>query len=153
MSVRRQNGWLLLAHPQFEDQYSNWQNQVRKIIKNKPDDFHSNPKVKLFASLEKLIFEIIPENPARETFVIGNTLGTENRAWRRAKFGQQYRLFFRFDSKAKIIIYAWVNDENTLRAYQSKTDAYLVFKKKLDAGDPAAEWNELLEASSSIDPN
>ena len=27
----------------------------------------------------------------------------------------RFRLFFRFDSASKVIIYAWVNDENTLR--------------------------------------
>jgi toxin YhaV len=35
--------------------------------------------------------------------------------WRRAKFLSRFRLFFRYNSKAKVIIYAWVNEENTLR--------------------------------------
>lgn len=153
MAFKRRNGWLLLAHPQFEDQYAKLQNEVRKIIIKHPADFHTHPKVKLFAALEKLTFEVIPENPARESFVIGNTLGPENRSWRRAKFGQQYRLFFRFDSNAKIIIFGWVNDENTLRAYQSKTDAYVVFKKKIAAGQPPTDWDELLETSGPISPN
>ena len=80
------------------------------MLTKKPTDFESHSKVKLFATLQKLVFDVIPEDPARESFLLGNTLGPENRAWRRAKFSQQYRLFFRFDPTAKIIIYAWVWD-------------------------------------------
>lgn len=123
MAFTRYNGWLLLTHPEFDSQFSKWENDVRRLIQKHPNNFETLPKVKRFASLQKLVFETIPENPARETFVLGNTLGTENRSWRRAKFGQQYRLFFRFDSSSKIIIYAWVNNELTLRAYESKSGA------------------------------
>ncbi len=30
---------------------------------------------------------------------------------RRAKIGRQFRLFLRYDAKAKVIVFAWVNDE------------------------------------------
>ena len=30
-----------------------------------------------------------------------------------------------------IIVYAWVNDEKSKRAYDSKTDAYRIFKRML----------------------
>ena len=33
----------------------------------------------------------------------------------RAKFFQQYRLFFRFHQASRIIVYAWVNDADTRR--------------------------------------
>lgn len=46
----------------------------------------------------------------------GNTLGPEHRHWRRAKIGRRFRLFFRYDSRAKTIVFAWVNDEQTLRS-------------------------------------
>ncbi len=123
------------------------------MITKNPTDFESHSKVKLFATLQKLVFEVIPEDPARESFLLGNTLGPENRAWRRAKFSQQYRLFFRFDSAAKIIIYAWVNDANSLRAYQSKTDAYAVFAKRLHNGNPPNNWDELLSESTELGKN
>ena len=45
---------------------------------------------------------------------LGNTLGPEHRHWRRAKFLGRFRLFFRYSSKDRVIIYAWVNDQNTL---------------------------------------
>ena len=35
-----------------------------------------------------------------------------------------------------MILYAWVNDEDTKRAYESSDDAYRVFRKMLDRGQP-----------------
>ena len=99
------------------------------------------------AALRRLVFEIIPEDPASPKYLLGNTLGPNYRAWRRAKFGGQYRLFFRFDSAAKIIIFGWMNDEDTLRAYGSKTDAYAVFVRMLETGRPPSTWTDLLEES------
>jgi toxin YhaV len=79
-------------------------------------------------------------------------LGDDHKHWFRAKFFQQYRLFFRFDSASKIIVYAWVNDEKNKRAYGSKTDAYRVFEKMLNSGHPPASWNQLLkEAKGGLD--
>jgi toxin YhaV len=72
-------------------------------------------------------------------------LGDEHKHWFRAKFFQQYRLFFRFDSESKIIVYAWVNDEKNKRAYGSKTDAYRVFEKMLNSGHPPDSWDHLLD--------
>ena len=57
--------------------------------------------------------------------------------WFRAKFGAgRFRLFFRYSTRAKIIVFAWVNDEATLRTYGARSDAYAVFRKMLDKGDP-----------------
>jgi toxin YhaV len=39
------------------------------------------------------------------------TLGDDHKHWLRAKFFQQYRLFFRYHAASKLIVYAWVNDE------------------------------------------
>lgn len=59
----------------------------------------------------------------------GNTLVSEYKHWFRVKFFQQYRLFLRYHLQQKIIVYAWVNDEKSKRAYENKTDAYRVLKK------------------------
>lgn len=78
----------------------------------------------------------------------GNTLGDNRKHWFRAKFGNgRYRLFFRFDSRAKVIVYAWVNDAQSLRTYGSKTDAYRVFREMLDKGNPPDSWGRLVEAA------
>lgn len=70
---------------------------------------------------------------------LGTTLGEEHKHWFRAKFFQQYRLFFRFHKESKIIVFAWVNDEDTKRAYDGKRDAYKVFKKMLQNKRPPSE--------------
>lgn len=39
---------------------------------------------------------------------------------------------------------AWVNDEDTKRAYESSDDAYRVFRKMLESGHPPDDWSQLL---------
>jgi len=147
VSVERYHGWLLLAHPHFEDQWAAWTNQVYRLAKKAPAGFTSHPTTKRLATLEKLVFDVIPTDPSHRMWLQGNTLGPAHRAWRRAKFGARYRLFFRFDSASKIVIYCWINDEETLRARGSKRDPYTVFTKMLESGSPPSTWDELLEDS------
>jgi toxin YhaV len=45
------------------------------------------------------------------------------------------------------IIFAWINDEHTLRAAGSKNDPYAVFKRMLMRGNPPDNWNALQSAS------
>jgi toxin YhaV len=60
-------------------------------------------------------------------------------------------LFFRYDSRAKIIVYAWVNDEKSLRTYGARTDAYAVFSKMLTNGNPPHDWDDLLAACQNAE--
>ena len=151
MSLRRYHGWLLLAHPQFEDQFAEWSNGVRRLAEKNPATYTSHPQTKRLATLQKLVFDVIPEDPTHRLWLQGNTLGSENRAWRRAKFHERYRLFFRFDSNSHIIIYAWVNDENSLRSRRSRSDSYAVFERMLRKGNPPSGWEELLEQSNALE--
>ena len=76
-------------------------------------------------------------------------MGMAFRHWRRAKIGRRFRLFFRFDSKTKIILFAWVNDENTLRSSGSEGDHYAVFQKMLNRGHSPDNWAVLVSASKT----
>ncbi len=55
-------------------------------------------------------------------------------------------------------MYAWVNDENTLRKAGARTDPYAVFRRKLDQGIPPDDWATLLaearlaEAAKGAEP-
>ena len=80
--------------------------------------------------------EAIPQDPSRAEYRQGKTLGTPYRHWRRARIGRRLRLFFRYDSKAKVIVHAWMNDERTLRSSGSKADPYTVFAGMLAQGSP-----------------
>lgn len=141
------NGWTLFAHPSFLDQAAELAEKVAALKDANPGGYRSKNATKRLAAITKLIFEEIPSDPADPKFRQGNTLGDEHRHWFRAKFFQQYRLFFRFHAESRIIIFAWVNDDTTLRAYDSRTDAYRVFKGMLDDGNPPGDWKALLASA------
>ena len=81
----------------------------------------------------------------------GGTPGDPRKHWFRAKFFQQYRLFYRFNSDAKVIVVAWVNEDKTLRAYGSKTDTYATFKGMLEDGNPPDNFDVLLKEAAAAD--
>lgn len=144
------DGWELFAHPLLLDQLEKLMTAVEKLKAKKPDDYQSSANLKLLAALYELMFVTIPVDPARPEYRQGNTLGDDYKHWFRAKFGgQRFRLFFRFDTKQKVIIYAWVNDEDTKRTYGSKNDAYAVFRKMLDKGNPPDDWATLLKTAKT----
>jgi toxin YhaV len=141
-------GWQILAHPLLLDQLDRLVAAVKKERGKDPRKYQSSANSKLLTALSRLLFETIPDDPTRPEYRLGNALGAAGRHWFRAKFGgQRFRLFFRFDSRAKIIVYAWVNDETTLRTYGAKTDAYRVFTSMLRAGNPPDDWSALLKAA------
>ncbi len=129
--------WSLLFHHCFLEQLERLKTASDKAIASNPRHAGENANVKLYAALANLILEAIPSDPARDEFRQGNTMGPAFRHWRRARIGRRFRLFFRYDSRSKVIIYAWVNDENTLRAAGSRNDPYAVFQKMLSRGNPA----------------
>lgn len=143
------NGWTILAHPLFLDQLQKLTEAVQMLRAKKPDGYQKNANTKLLAALNKLVFETIPSDPTASVYRQGSTLGNAHKHWFRAKFGSgRFRLFFRYDSNAKVIIFAWVNDETTLRTYGAKTDAYNVFKGMLEDGNPPDDWAALHKAAS-----
>jgi toxin YhaV len=111
-------------------------------------NFAKKANAKLLKAISDVAFQRIPADPTNPRFRLGGTLGPENKHWFRDKFGNgRFRLFFRFDTRSKVIIYAWANDENSLREYGARTDAYAVFAKMLGKDNPPATWAELLAAS------
>ena len=142
----RVNGWTILLHPLFLRQVEATARRVRADRRKDPAGYKTKNAAKRLKAILKLAFETIPSDPANPVYRQGDTLGAGFTHWFRAKFFQQYRLFFRFDQASRIIIYAWVNDDRARRAYGSRTDAYAVFGKMLDAGNPPNRWAELEEA-------
>ena len=98
------------------------------------------------------MFDRIPRDPLSPEFRQGKTLGKEHRHWFLAKFGGiRFRLFFRADSQAKAIVYAWVNDRDTPRKAGASTDPYAVFTKMLASGNPPDDWPALMAAAKMPD--
>jgi toxin YhaV len=138
------NGWQLYAHPAFAEPFENLSDAVHKLKQQRPDTFADHPKAKLLKRILDLILDEIPRDPNSAEFQLGNTLGSAHRHWRRSKFLRRYRLFFRFSSAHKAIIYAWVNDANTLRKAGSRNDPYVLFNQRLKDGNPPGDWDDLL---------
>jgi len=146
------NGWKIFAHPLFLDQIEKLTAAVALNKSKNPQTGQSSANAKLLAALRQLIFETVPEDPTRAEYRQGGTLGNNRKHWFRVKFGgARFRLFFRYSSNTKAVIYAWVNDETTLRTYGSKTDAYAVFRRMLDGGNPPDTWETLLAEANRID--
>lgn len=150
------NGWRLFQHPLFKAQYEKLLNDAENIQAQQPDTYQNHKAVKLLARITQLITEEIPDDPAHDRWNQGNTLGKDHRHWKRAKFGR-YRLFFRYYAKSqekgegKAIVYAWVNDDKTLRKAGDKNDPYAIFERGLIRGVPPDSFSELMEQSDEVD--
>ena len=143
-------GWTLYLYYIFDEQLGALEKRVGIAKKQRPADYPSLPATKLLAKVNELIRERIPIDPTAPQFRPGNTLGKANRQWFRAKFLVRYRLFFRFSTQEKAIVYAGMNDEATLRKRGSKTDPYVMFETMLEAGDPPHTFGDLLARSRAV---
>jgi toxin YhaV len=138
------HGWTVFTHPLFLAQVEALTMQVEAFQQKDPVGYVKKNASKRLAAVIKLAFDVIPQDPTRPEYRQGGTLGDNHKHWFRAKFFQQYRLFFRFHAPSKVIVLAWVNDDNTKRAFESDHDAYRVFRKMLESGHPPDDWNHLL---------
>ena len=138
------HGWTIFAHPLFLAQIEELAQQVEALKQKDPVEYVKKNAAKRLAAINKLAFNDIPQDPARSDYRQGDTLGEDYKHWFRAKFFQQYRLFFRYHAVSRLIVFAWVNDDDTKRAYESSDDAYRVFRKMLERGHPPDDWSQLL---------
>ena len=136
----QRHGWALLFHDCLIDQLRKLHHAVQRAQRN-------DANVTLFHALSRLMLEVISQDPSQDEYRQGNTLGPRYRHWWRARIGRRFRLFFRHDVRAKVIVYAWVNDRSTLRSQGSRTDPYTVFARTLTRGNPPDDWASLMTAS------
>lgn len=102
----QRHGWTLLFHDCVAQQLQKLSAAADRAKQTDPDGFEGNANVKLFRGLSQLILDVVPSDPARDEYRQGNTLGAAYRHWRRAKVGKRFCLFFRYDSKARVIVFA-----------------------------------------------
>jgi toxin YhaV len=147
------NGWSIYAYPDFAARLRTLREEVEKQRRRDPERYRATPAAKVLAALRRVALVEIPSDPGASRFRQGGTLGKQHRFWRRAKFLARFRLFFRYSTDARVIVYVWLNDENTLRKEGSRTDPYHVFKDMLERGRPPSDWNELISASTPMAPD
>jgi len=144
------HGWCLHAHPLFLGQLERLLAAVERAKRSDPHGWKKKADARLLAALRGLVLDRIPRDPLAPEFRQGNTLGRERRHWFRAKFGgNRFRLFFRADSRSRVIVYAWVNDRDTLRKAGAGSDPYAVFAGMLARGNPPDDWPALLTAAQA----
>lgn len=147
------NDWALFGHPLFLKRFEALLEEVESLAADDPDGFHHHPHYKLLEKVDDSIMERVPADPGAKVYFQGNTLGKDCRHWRRVKAGlpNRYRLFFQYRGDApKSIIYAWLNDEATLRKDGARTDVYTVFKAMIKNGEVPSTFADLLKASSPV---
>ena len=145
------NGWRLFYFPLFKDRLDGLEQEVTKLAQADPKGFIHHPQAKLLKKVIDAVETEVPMNPTAAKFQLGNTLGPSNRHWRRVKdrLPPRYRLFFQFASTDHNIVYAWLNDAETLRKENAKTDVYVVFKKMLEQNKVPTDYRMLLDQSKS----
>jgi toxin YhaV len=148
------NGWGLYYSRIFKAALDELEAVVAQLAQDDPRGYKTHPKTKLLASVYKAITQVVPDNPDGHECRLGKTLGVDNTNWRRVKkcMPDPYRLFFRFaSSPVNVIVYVWVNDENTLREAGSKTDVYKTFKRMLARGVVPGGIAELLSPANAVE--
>ncbi len=140
------HGWTIYFHACFETQLTEMLAHAQQAVQLRPNDYKKSRAFKHLAAVALLAFDKIPQDPSSPAYRQGDTLGKDRKHWFRAKFYQRYRLFFRYSETERAIIYAWVNDDDTLREYGAKTDAYVTFARMLSNGRPPDDWKKLRSA-------
>jgi hypothetical protein len=95
------HGWTVFAHPLFLAQIEALARQVETLKQKDPVGYVKKNASKRLAAITKLAFDVIPQDPTRPEYRQGGTLGDDHKHWFRAKFFQQYRLFFRYHARAR----------------------------------------------------
>jgi len=95
------NGWTIFAHSLFLKQLEALSHKVEHLRRKDPEGYSKKNPTNQLAAIARLAFEIIPQGPARTDYRQGATLGNNHKHWFRAKFFQQYRLFFRYHQESK----------------------------------------------------
>jgi toxin YhaV len=140
-AIPESHGWRLAAHPLFLD-------QLDRLTAAASREAPNGPNRKLLAHVLDLLLERIPRDPGAPSHRHGGALDGAGREWFRGKTGAgRYRLFYRFSSREKLIVYGWLNDAESLRTRGASTDAYAVFARMLRQGNPPSTWHALVEAA------
>jgi toxin YhaV len=117
------HGWTVFAHPLFLAQLESLAAQVELLKAKDPVGYVNKNATKRLAAIAKLAFDVIPQDPTKPEYRQGHTLGGDHKHWFRAKFFQQYRLFFRYHAPSQVIVLA--------------------------SGQPPDDWDQLLKASQT----
>lgn len=144
------NGWKIYFWQGFRDQLTEFEKILAKLGRKNPSDWQRNKQAKFILRVFRIILEEVPGNPTNPVYRQGKTLGDQYKHWHRAKFAERFRLFFRYDLENKILVFVWLNDDDTQRKSGAGTDVYNVFRSMLNKGQPPNSWNDLAKESNIL---
>ncbi len=150
---RASHGWQIWFGELFDARWRALRDRVRCLkLELDQNDFAVHPEVKLFAALVHIVHETVPRDPEHSDFRLGKTLGDRFTSWRRGKrhgLPDRMRLFFKFSSSHKVVVFVWLNDADTLRKEGATSDPYAVFRRMLEGGKPPDDFDALMKAVKS----
>jgi toxin YhaV len=135
------NGWTILFHPLFNDQWQQLLDLVKSLRSRLPQqDFVKHPQVKLFKALTVGIEEKIPNDPKASYFALRKPLDTYSRL-KKMGLPNRYRLFFKVFPQQKTIIILWLGFP---RKEGDKKDCYRVFAKMIKKGQFPLDLKDII---------
>ena len=136
------NGWTILFHPLFNDQWQQLLNLVKSLRSRlSQEDFGRHPQVKLFKALTVGIEEKIPNDPLASYFSLRKPLDKYSRL-KKMGLPNRHRLFFKVFPQQKAIIILWLGFP---RKEGDKRDCYRVFAKMVKKGQFPLSLKDLID--------
>lgn len=139
------NGWTILFHPLFNDQWQQLLNLVKSLRSRlSEEDFVQHPQVKLFKALTVGIEQKIPNDPLASYFALRKPLDKYSRL-KKMGLPNRYRLFFKVFPQQKVIIILWLGFP---RKEGDKKDCYRVFAKMVKKGQFPLSLKDLIDSDN-----
>jgi toxin YhaV len=134
------NGWNILFHPVFDEQWQNFRSSVKSLRSRlSQEDFVKHPQVKLFKAVTIGIEQKIPSEPLASYFALKKPLQKYSRM-KKMGLPNRYRLFFKVFSEQQTIIILWLGFP---RKQGDKKDCYQIFSKMVEQGQFPANLLDL----------
>jgi toxin YhaV len=138
------NGWRIYVWGDFRRTWTALRKEVADLAARHPEAYKRHPATIFLRDVRDIVLTEVPADPGSDRYRQGNKLGSKYRHWRRVKFRGRFRLFFRYSSAQKTIIYVWLNGPNTLRKEGDRSDPYRLFRTMLERRKPPTDWDDLM---------
>lgn len=142
----------------FARRYAQLEDRLLYLAQKDPEGYVRHEEVKFFKRVRNAM-NVCLEDPSRKEYEMGDllarqqhngkSLGKGHGHWRRIKkdMPSRYRLFFVFSLAACEVIFAWLNDEDSLRRAGHKKDVYAVFARLVASGKIPGLYSALKKES------
>lgn len=147
------NGWQLFGHPLFIERLDALVAEAEALAEVSPDDFHKHslPNCMRRSRTQSCSVFLPTRAPQPTTWAILLVKTSDIGNGSRAGFLIGIVSSFNIAACPKSIIYAWLNDNLTLRKAGARTDVYRVFRAMLEGGRMPNSFQELMRAATPME--